>query len=161
MASDESRLALLTAGTKTPIAQLNPELPDPQSRVVHGEITITWPYNSVTNTLAFLLAEPDVRLRRDHGQVRIQLQGPGARALADLGCGGGDELLLSLDGAEWAKHEPAGRAPGSQLEWQLHFPGRLLLQVSAYAHKHISVSPRTHPADFTLRSSFSNRMRPN
>lgn len=121
--------ALLASQSLTPIAQLNPDLPDQSSRAVRGEVTITWPYSAVTQTVAFLLAEPDVRLRRAKGQVRIELRGPSAKSVSQLGIGAGDELLLSLDGAEWAKDESPGRIPGARVDWQLRFSERLVLQV--------------------------------
>ena len=125
--------ALLASQPTTPIAQLNPDLPDQASRVVRGEITITWPYNSVTKTLAFLLAEPDVRLRRAKGQIRIVLHGSSAKVASEHGLGAGDELRFSLAGAEWAKDVSPGRIPGARVDWQLQFNNRLILQVCASA----------------------------
>lgn len=131
--ADGEGAALLASQPTTPIAQLDPDLPDQTSRVVRGEITITWPYNSVTKTLAFLLAEPDVRLRRAKGQIRIVLHGPSAKAATDCGLGAGDELLFSLAGADWAKDVSPGRIPGARVDWQLQFNQRLMLQVCANA----------------------------
>jgi hypothetical protein len=119
----------LVSLSATPIAQLNPDLPDQASRAVRGEVTITWPYNSVTKKLAFLIAEPDVRLRRAKGQIRIELQGPSAKAAFESGLGAGDELLFSLTGAEWSKDASPGRVPGARVEWQLQFNQKLALRV--------------------------------
>jgi hypothetical protein len=121
--------AVLSSQSPTPIALLRPDLPDQDSRVVRGEVTITWPYNSVTKTLAFLLAEPDVRLRRAKGQIRIVLQGPSATAAAESGLGAGDELLLGLPGAHFSKDVSPGRIPGARVDWQLQFDQKLVLQV--------------------------------
>ncbi len=130
MASTESSCAsLLATRTVTPISQLRPDLSEQASRSVRGEITITWPYNRVNNTIAFLIAEPDVRLRRNKGQVRIELHGSSAKAVVDCGLGGGDQVLFCLDGAQWAKDESPGRIPGARLDWQLQFTERLALQV--------------------------------
>ncbi|KAM7196465.1 hypothetical protein V8F33_006182 [Rhypophila sp. PSN 637] len=120
--------SLLVSRTRTPIAQLNPELPDQAERVVGGEVTITWPYNSVTKTTAFLLAESDILLRRAKGQVRVELHGPSAKEFSSSGIGAGDVILFSLDGAEWAKDESPGRVPGGRLDWQLLFDQRFTLQ---------------------------------
>lgn len=119
----------LTSRVRIPIAQLNPELPGQSERVVCGEVTITWPYNSVTKTTAFLVAEPDVRLRRTKGQVRIELHGPSAKEFSSCGIGAGDEVTFSLDGAEWARDGSPGRVPGARLDWQLLFNQRFTLQV--------------------------------
>ncbi|KAK3906433.1 hypothetical protein C8A05DRAFT_11835 [Staphylotrichum tortipilum] len=143
--------ALLSSKSPTPIAHLGPDLPDPASRVVRGEVTITWPYNSVTRTLAFLLAEPDVRLRRAKGQIRIVLQGPSAKAASESGLGAGDELLLGLAGAEFSKDVSPGRIPGARVDWQLQFDQKLVLQVKfgeSGETKHIHVDhPEPEQAD--------------
>ncbi|KAK4217120.1 hypothetical protein QBC37DRAFT_62285 [Rhypophila decipiens] len=120
--------SLLVSRTRTPIAQLNPELPDQAERVVGGEVTITWPYNSVTKTTAFLLAESDILLRRAKGQVRVELHGPSAKEFSSSGIGAGDVVLFSLDGVEWAKDESPGRVPGARLDWQLLFDQRFTLE---------------------------------
>lgn len=127
--NNSSIAALLASKIATPIAQLNPDLSDQPSRIVRGEVGITWPYNSVTETLAFLVAEPDVRLRRARGQVRIELHGPSAKAVSECGIGAGDELIFSLEGVEWAKDTSPGRIPGSRVDWQLLFNQKLVLQV--------------------------------
>ncbi|KAL2136372.1 hypothetical protein VTI74DRAFT_4016 [Chaetomium olivicolor] len=136
--------ALLASRTATPIAELGPDLSDQLSRVVRGEITITWPYNSVKNTFAFLLAEPDVRLRRAKGQIRVELQGASAKAASDCGLGAGDELLFSLDGVEWVNDASPGRIPGARVEWQMQFNEKLVLQVKfgeSGEVKHLHVDP--------------------
>ncbi|EAA31865.1 hypothetical protein GE21DRAFT_7319 [Neurospora crassa] len=144
-AIDGAAVTALESRTVTPIAQLDPELADQNSRSVRGEVTITWPYNRVTHTLAFLLAEPDVRLRRTKGQVRVQLHGPSAKAVSECGLGACDEVLLSLDGVEWAKDESPGRILGARVDWQLQFNRRLVLQVKLNGSdepKHINVDSR-------------------
>lgn len=128
-ASYDAAEQLLSSKIATPISQLNPELSEKETRAVHGEITITWPYSFVTKTFAFLLAEPDFRLRRNKGQVRIQLQGPSAEAVGKWELGSGDEVTLALDGVEWAKDEESARPAGSRSEWQLKFAAKLMLKV--------------------------------
>ncbi|KAL1894758.1 hypothetical protein Sste5346_005733 [Sporothrix stenoceras] len=129
--AEASVAAILAAATVTPIAQLGPDLTNNFGsipRAVRGDVTIVWPYNSVSRSLAFLLAEPDVRLRRSKGQIRVQLHGASAAAVAESGLGGGDELLLSLQGASWSKDESSLKLPGSRVEWQLEFRGCIVLQ---------------------------------
>ena len=120
----------LSDGIDTPIAQLGPDLPNQKSRVVRGAVTITWPYSSVRRSSAFLLAESDVRLRRSKGQVRVQLHGSSAQAIVDCGLGGGDEVVLSLDGAGWVEDDSTSRPQGSLANWQLKFSEKLLIQVT-------------------------------
>ncbi|KAK4245837.1 hypothetical protein C7999DRAFT_33769 [Corynascus novoguineensis] len=143
---DGNDVASLASRIPTPIAQLNPDLPDQTSRVVRGDVTITWPYNSVTQRFAFLLAEPDVRLRRAKGQIRVELQGTSAKAAAECGIGAGDELLFSLAGAGWSTDPAPGRIPGARVEWQLQFSKKLACQVKSGESgdlKHINVDQPT------------------
>lgn len=132
MASPDNDVGqLLDSKATTPIARLNPDLPDQPTRKVHGEVTITWPYSVVTKSFAFLLAEPDFRLRRDKGSVRIHLSGPSAEAVGKWELGSGDEVTLALDGVDWARDEEPVRPAGSRIEWQLKFAGKLVLKVGS------------------------------
>lgn len=148
MASENDKVEqLLASKNATPIAQLNPDLVDSATRKVHGEVTVTWPYSALTKRFAFLLAEPDFRLRRDKGLVRIQLTGPSAEAVGKWELGSGDEVTVALEGVEWAKDAEPVRPPGSRLEWQLKYAGKLMLKVQetlcavAFHSDHISRRP--------------------
>ncbi|KAF5656606.1 hypothetical protein FHETE_10916 [Fusarium heterosporum] len=121
--------SLLAQGDSLPIAQLNPEVADPEKRVVHGSITITWPFSILHKSIAFLLAERDFRLRRENGQVRLRFHGAAARAITDASLGAGDEIRVSLQGAKWEKNETHTQVAGSTLEWQLEFTNRLILGI--------------------------------
>ncbi|KAL6849527.1 hypothetical protein ACO1O0_009068 [Amphichorda felina] len=117
----------LVGAERTPIAQLHPDISHPNSRIVEGEVTITWPFSIVTKSIAFKLVESDFRLRLNKGQVRVDFHGPAAKAVAKATIGGGDEIRLSLDGAEWVKTSPPVRP--DTLEWQLSFTNRLRLKL--------------------------------
>lgn len=117
----------LETATVTPIAELGPHLTDTAARATKGVVTIVWPYSIVTKSLSFVLAEPDFRLRREKGQVRVTFSGSCAKAVAEASIGGGDEVLLSLDGVEWVENDAPG--PGKPLEWQAKFPSGALLKV--------------------------------
>lgn len=143
--ADGIAATLLASRTTTPIAQLKPDLPDQDSRVVRGQVTITWPYNSFTKKAAFLLAEPDVRLRRDKGQVRLELHGPSAKAVSECGIAAGDELIFSLDGVKWAKDESPGRIPGTRVDWQLQFNEKLVLEAKITDSDEIKYLNIDHP----------------
>ena len=128
--SSASQLQLrLASATATPIAELGPHLADIATRSVRGVITVVWPYSIIKKSVGFQLAESDFRLRRQRGQVRVNFDGACAKAIADAGLGGGDEILLGLDGAEWVENDAPGRIPGTTLEWQIKFSSRALLQV--------------------------------
>ncbi|PBP27629.1 3-dehydroshikimate dehydratase [Diplocarpon rosae] len=111
-----------------PIADLSPDIPAISTRSIKAVVTLTWPYSSATGSVAFLLSEPDFRLRRAKGQVRVQLFGSSAKAAKEFGIASGDELVLCLDGVEWVPNDPNAVAPGMGIEWELRFTERLLLE---------------------------------
>jgi hypothetical protein len=121
--------ALLESTSHIPIAQLTPTLAELSSRTFKAIVTLTWPYSSATGSVAFLLAEPDFRLRRSKGQVRVQFSGSSAKSVAKSGIASGDEVWLCLDGAEWLHDQAAFSTPGNGLEFELKYTERLLLQV--------------------------------
>ncbi|KAI0533757.1 hypothetical protein GGR58DRAFT_485456 [Xylaria digitata] len=114
-----------------PIAELCPDLAEQDAKVVGGVVTITWPYNKVKGTFAFNLAEPDFRLRRNKGQVRIDFTGRAARTIGECGLGGNDEVLLSLKGAAWEVESINKRRslPGADIGWKLVFSESLALKI--------------------------------
>jgi hypothetical protein len=113
-----------------PIPQLTPLIANRSSRSVRGIITLVWPYSSSTKTVALLLAEPDFRLRRTRGQVRTQFTGSIARTIAKSGIGSGDEVVLSLEGAEFTQtEENAIGTPGRGVDFELRYTRRLVLKV--------------------------------
>jgi hypothetical protein len=112
-----------------PIAQLTPLLTAPASRSIKAIVTLTWPYSSATGSVAFLLSEPDFRLRRTRGQVRVQFAGSSAKHVAKSGIASGDEVILCLDGVEWVEDDNRVSTPGRGVEFELKFTERLLLQV--------------------------------
>ncbi|KAI0413475.1 hypothetical protein F5X98DRAFT_351980 [Xylaria grammica] len=122
---------LLETARVIPIAELCPDLPEPNAKAVGGVVTITWPYNKVKGTFAFNLAEPDFRLRRNRGQVRIDFTGRAAKAVGDCGLGGNDEVRLSLKGAAWEAEAVNKRRslPGADVGWRLVFSNNLVLEI--------------------------------
>ena len=113
----------------TPIAQLNPDLKHDDSSVA-GIVTLIWPYAASKSTFSVLLVDPDFRLRSNRGQVRVHFQGSSAKAVARSGLISGDQLLLSLRGAQWVKDSTAATTPGRGIDWQLQYGERLVLQVT-------------------------------
>ncbi|KAG9234405.1 hypothetical protein BJ875DRAFT_12533 [Amylocarpus encephaloides] len=112
-----------------PIAELSPSLAAPETRAVKAIVTLTWPFSSATGSLAFLLSEPDFRLRQQRGQVRVQFAGSSAKHVSESKFASGDEVLLCLDGVEWIKDENKVATPGTSVEFELRFSERLLLKV--------------------------------
>lgn len=112
----------------TPIAQLSPELPTVESKHFRARVTLIWPYSSSARQLALLLAEPDVRLRRKNGQVRARFSGASAKAIATTGVGIGDEVVLSLRGAQFVT-EGAVSTPGKSIDWELVYAQTAVIRV--------------------------------
>lgn len=115
--------------THIPIAQLSPLLAAPASRSIKAVVTLTWPYSSVTGSVAFLLAEPDFRLRRTRGQVRVQFAGSSAKAISQAGIASGDEIVLCLDGVKFVHDQTTTvSTPGRGVEFELRFTERLVVE---------------------------------
>lgn len=133
--------------TPVPIAQLRPELTTPA--LIKAVVTLIWPYSSTTGHAALLLAEPDFRLRRERGQVRVRLTGSSGRAVADSGIGSGDMVTLSLEGVEWVQEESRTRLPGRGIEWELAYTDRLLLEIRHDESQNVSVIDVDHPTAAT------------
>jgi hypothetical protein len=115
--------------TSTPIAQLSPAIQDAANRCVRGVVVLLWPFSSHTKQLGLLLSEPDFRLRRSNGQVRVTLQGPSAEEVAKSKLGIGDTVLLRLDGVSWEKKPADAQAFDGELDWRMVFTSRLVLEV--------------------------------
>ncbi len=122
--------SILTQTTLLPIAQLTPSLSTPSLHSIRAVVTLIWPYSSSTRSLALLLAEPDFRLRRHKGQVRVNFKGPSAKAVARSGIGSGDEVVLALEEVAWGKDHATVNTPGKGVECELEFGERVVMQVS-------------------------------
>ncbi|KAH9909725.1 hypothetical protein F4778DRAFT_712372 [Xylariomycetidae sp. FL2044] len=123
----------LRSAQQVPIAELGPDLSDTANKVVCGIVTVVYPYNSVNHTFSFILAEPDFRLRRNKGQVRINFSGPAAKAAGESGLGSNDEVRLSLQESQWEPEVSNRRQslPGATIDWQLKISGKLILQMKS------------------------------
>ena len=88
-----------------------------------------WPYSSSTQRISLLLAEPDVRLRKSKGQVKVTFHGASAKAVAKSQVGIGDALHLGLEGAHWNNSGDNVSTPGKKIEWDLDYDGRAVLNV--------------------------------
>jgi hypothetical protein len=114
---------------RIPIAQLTPQLLSLESKQIHGLVTLLWPYSSSTRQCAVLIAEPDFRLRRKKGQVRVRFSGASARAVAESGIGIGDAVTLEFHGSKFILDEAPVSTPGRSIDWELEFERRLVVQV--------------------------------
>ncbi|EKD13365.1 uncharacterized protein L3040_002775 [Drepanopeziza brunnea f. sp. 'multigermtubi'] len=146
MAEEMSGALALESTEHIPIAQLSPELSTPSTRSIKAVVTLTWPYSSAASSVAFLLAEPDFRLRCARGQVRVRFSGSSAKAVAKCGIQSGDEVTVCLDGAEWLPDNETVAAPGRGIEWELKFTERLLLQFKQDGVDEIKRIDIDHPA---------------
>jgi hypothetical protein len=111
-----------------PIASLE-RLNNPETKQIRGIITLVWPFSSSTEKAAFLACEPDARLRSKKGQVRVQVHGPAAVAVANSKLGIGDEIILSLNRAKWVEAQQGISTPGRSVDLELVFGSYLDLEV--------------------------------
>ncbi|KAI9650968.1 hypothetical protein NHQ30_001005 [Ciborinia camelliae] len=142
---DSTTMLTLESTTHIPIAQLTPSLPASASRSIKAVVTLTWPYSSRTGSVAFLLAEPDFRLRRTKGQVRVQFSGSSANIIANSGIASGDEVVLCLDGVEYVEAETINATPGRGVEFELKFTERVLLQFQPEESQDVKYINIDHP----------------
>ena len=112
-----------------PITSLAPQTSPPADKSIRGIVTLSWPYSSSTRQCAFLLADPDFRLRSRKGQVRARFTGASAEAIAKARVGIGDEIVLSLNGASWEEDPEATRTPGKSVDGELFFRRKLRLKI--------------------------------
>ncbi|KAL8749572.1 MAG: hypothetical protein Q9199_007606, partial [Rusavskia elegans] len=127
-----------------PIAQL--DLTTTASlKTVQGIVTLIWPYSVSSQSFSILLAEPDFRLRRQRGQVRVQFRGSSAKALAKCDVQSGDLVKLSLVNAQWERDETASGTPGRGIGWELRFDERVVLQIQRENQEPINLDI-DHPA---------------
>lgn len=117
--------------TTIPIAQINPDLDRLSESLIRTTVTLVWPYSSSTKAFSFLLAEPDFRLRRSNGQVKVVFHGLVAEKVAETRVGIGDEVVLSLAGSRLDKNETAIQKPGRYVAWDVHYDDRVHLEVYA------------------------------
>lgn len=114
--------------TRLPIAQLQPSI-DKDDIYIQGVITLIWPYSASKQTWSFLLVEPDFRLRRKRGQVRVSFHGACARRTARCGLASGDKINLAIAGAQWAEDAAKDQTPGKSVDWELSFEEQVVLAV--------------------------------
>lgn len=134
--------------TMIPIAQIDPGYEQLAESSIRATITLVWPYSSLTKSFSSLLAEPDVRLRRPNGQVKVTFHGLVAERIAKTHVGIGDEVVLDLAGCRLEKNDTAAQTPGRYVAWDVHFDDRVHLQVIlkwdilSYLHYYILTSFR-------------------
>lgn len=143
-----------------PIAQLSPTLDDVSRRSFHAVVTLVWPFSNSNRAFSLLLAEPDFRLRRHNGQVKVTFHGFCAEEVARTKVGIGDEVTLWLDGARWTDNEEAKATPGRGLPWDLHFEKRVKLKVfltKNYSEIHGFLMAHTGHSKFRMLSYTRNQ----
>jgi hypothetical protein len=111
------------------ISHLEPPSDAQSPRHIRAVVALVWPYSSSTRALSLLLAEPDIRLRKRKGQVKVTFHGPSAEAVAKGQVGIGDTVQLGLEGAQWVQTNENVSTPGKKIEWDLVFDGRADLDV--------------------------------
>ncbi|KAF2841191.1 hypothetical protein M501DRAFT_1000355 [Patellaria atrata CBS 101060] len=132
------------------ISSLDPKV-TPESASIKAVITLIWPYSSSTRTCSLLLADQDFRLRRHKGQVRVQLTGASGQAVAKSGIGIGDEVEVSLSGAQFVDRdeEQGAKTPGKSVDWELRYGRRIAIKIKRENEQvvDIDINDPTSPSD--------------
>ncbi|KAH2988850.1 hypothetical protein KXW58_005481 [Aspergillus fumigatus] len=115
--------------TAIPIAQISPDADRILERSIHAIVTLVWPYSSSNKSLSLLLAEPDFRLRRNNGQVKVVFRGRAAEAVAKSQVGIGDHVYLGLAGSKFVPSVAVAQTPGKCVPWDVQLDDRVLLEI--------------------------------
>jgi hypothetical protein len=115
-----------------PISSLEQIRSDAESKFIKGLVTLIWPFSSSAGKAAFLIADPDFRLRHKKGQVRVRVQGAAALAIVKSGISIGDEVSIGLRGARIVENEAGVSTPGKSVGLELQFGHFLIMQVGFY-----------------------------
>ncbi|KAL2825971.1 hypothetical protein BDW59DRAFT_172077 [Aspergillus cavernicola] len=128
--NDQLPVSELLRSTAIPIAQLSPYVDRLEESSIHSVVTLLWPYSSSTKSLSLLLVEPDFRLRRSNGQVKVLFHGNIAEAVAKSHVGIGDKVYLSLARSRLVKNDVvAQQTPGKGVSWDVHFDASASLEI--------------------------------
>lgn len=107
------------------LSDISPEKIFPNS-LLHGTITIKWPYSPSSQKLTFILVDPDPRKRASGGQVKITLLGQAAEVID--GVDSGEEISLAIKDSNAILIEP--ESPPDRAKWHLTFAQGCILLVS-------------------------------
>lgn len=113
-----------------PIAQINPAFDRLAESSIRAAVTLVWPYSPSTKSFSVLLAEPDVRLRRSNGQVKVTFHALVAERIAETHVGIGDEVVLELAGCRLEENGTATQTPSRYVAWDVHFDDRVHIEVN-------------------------------
>ncbi|EXJ93457.1 hypothetical protein A1O1_01849 [Capronia coronata CBS 617.96] len=133
------------------IAHLSPSSAGPSSYIA-ANVALVWPYSSSTRSLALLLADPDVRLRKQKGQVKVVFRDGAAKAIAETKVGIGDSIWLSLHGCDWKETSQTLSTPGEKIDWDLEFRDRVLFQIAGDQVDRATVDYTGHELDSHLQN---------
>ncbi|OJJ69382.1 hypothetical protein ASPBRDRAFT_198061 [Aspergillus brasiliensis CBS 101740] len=165
----------LRSTTPIPIAKLAPALDNLSDSSIHAVVTLLWPYSSSTRSLSLLLAEPDFRLRRTNGQVKVVFHGLVAEEVAKSHVGIGDTVHIRLAGSRFVDNEVSKQTPGRCIAWDINFDCGVFIEIWRSSHllstvqvdrpssppptvdNAIAEPPTTPPANSYLRADGTNR----
>lgn len=119
----------LRSTTPIPIAKLAPELENLSDSSIHAVVTLLWPYSSSTRSLSLLLAEPDFRLRRTNGQVKVVFHGLVAEEVAKSHVGIGDTVYIRLAGSRFVDNGVSNQTPGRCIAWDINYDDGVSIEV--------------------------------
>ncbi|KIW44264.1 uncharacterized protein PV06_05286 [Exophiala oligosperma] len=116
------------ASERISIASLSPTTTGAASYIL-ASVALVWPYSSSTRTLALLLADSDIPVRKPRGQVKVIFHDGSAREVAKTKVGIGDLLHLGLAGCKWQENKDNISTPGKKISWNLVFQGQVTAEI--------------------------------
>ncbi|GIK00681.1 hypothetical protein Aspvir_004708 [Aspergillus viridinutans] len=137
--------------TAIPIARISPDADRILERSIHAVVTLVWPYSSSNKSFSLLLAEPDFRLRRNNGQVKVVFRGCAAEAVAKSQVGIGDHVYLGLAGSKFVPSEAVAQTPGKCVPLDVQLDDGVLLEIwrSSQHFSTVKLDPSTVPTQNT------------
>jgi hypothetical protein len=100
--------------------------------VLHGIITIKWPYSSSSQKLTFLLADPDPRKRAAGGQVKITLMGEAAELVGQIESG--ESISIAAADGEFGSVPDikVDQDNSGRIKWHITFTQGCILAVTSF-----------------------------
>ncbi|KAK9369694.1 hypothetical protein V1509DRAFT_618843 [Lipomyces kononenkoae] len=111
-----------------PIASLSPTSAT-DSHFLSGEISLIWPYSSVTHQFSVKLCDSDISKRISKGQIKLIFGGKALGRAADELINSGDKLRIALKGSQIIVSDPSATSE-FDADWTCVWDNGALVQIN-------------------------------